>query len=134
MPDVERLLEGATTIGNWSFAQICRHLSTTLRLTVDLPASTPRDPSKWIAKELREQIFETGQLPEGYPTLPSIVPTETLSERSEAEGLRDAIAHYKASDGPVIPHIYVGPMTKAEWDRFQLMHCAHHLSFAIPKT
>jgi hypothetical protein len=70
MPDVERLLEGCTTVGNRSLAQICRH-----------PA---------------------------------------------------AAAYCKASSGPVIPHPSIGPLTKAEWDRFHLIHCAHHLSFAIP--
>ena len=31
MLDVERLLEGHTTVGNWSLAQICRHLATVMR-------------------------------------------------------------------------------------------------------
>jgi len=31
MPDVERLLEGHTTVGTWSLAQICRHLATVMR-------------------------------------------------------------------------------------------------------
>ncbi|MGO9601780.1 MAG: hypothetical protein ACLP7Q_27730 [Isosphaeraceae bacterium] len=25
-------------------------------------------------------------------------------------------------------------MTKAEWDRIQCIHCAHHLSFAVPSA
>jgi Protein of unknown function (DUF1569) len=37
MPDVERLLQDHTMVGNWTLAQICRH--------VDLPASTTFDPS-----------------------------------------------------------------------------------------
>ena len=47
------------------------------------------------------------------------MPTETLAERDEVEGLRQAIAHYKASPGPVIPHRFFGPLSKAEWDRLQ---------------
>ena len=31
MADVERLLEGHTTVGHWSLAQICRHLATATR-------------------------------------------------------------------------------------------------------
>jgi hypothetical protein len=132
MPDVERLLEGCTTVGNWSLAQICRHLAAALRLTADLPASTPQDPSLWIEEELKRQIFGSGLLLEGYLAPPEVVPAETSGGGREAEGLRHAIAYYKASSGPVIPHPYLGPLTKAEWDRFHLMHCAHHLSFAIP--
>ncbi|HEX8199518.1 MAG TPA: DUF1569 domain-containing protein, partial [Isosphaeraceae bacterium] len=62
-----------------------------------------------------------------------IIPRETLGEREEAEGLRAAIAYYRASPGPVIPHRIFGPLTRDEWDRLQLIHLAHHLSFAVPR-
>src|SRR4051812_40749381 len=129
MPDVERLLEGHTTVGNWSLAQICRHLATVMRRVVDLPASTPHDPSQWVGEERKRQVFDSGMIPEGLPAPPEIVPGETRGEREEAEGLRQAIAYYRASPGPVIPHRLFGPLTKAEWDRLQLVHVAHHLSF-----
>src|SRR4051812_4373633 len=132
MPDVERLLEGHATVGNWSLAQICRHLSTVARRVVDLPASTPSDPSKWVGEEQKRQVLDSGVLPEGLPGPPEIIPTETLGDREEAEGLRQAIAHYRASSGPVIPHRIFGPLTRDEWDRLQLIHLAHHLSFAVP--
>jgi hypothetical protein len=132
MADVERLLKGHKTVGNWSLAQICRHLSTAMRRIVDLPASTPQDPSKWVPEEQKRQVMESGLLPEGLPAPPEITPTETLVPGEEAEGLRAAIAYYKASSGPVIPHRIFGPLTRAEWDRLQLIHLAHHLSFAVP--
>jgi Protein of unknown function (DUF1569) len=132
MPDVERLLAGHTTVGNWSLAQICCHLATVARRVVDLPASTPQDPSLWVGEEQKRKVLETGLLPESMPAPPQIVPTETLGEREEAEGLRQAIAYYRASSGPVIPHRIFGPLSKEEWDGLQLIHLAHHLSFAIP--
>ena len=132
MPDVERLLHGYTTVGNWSLAQICRHLSIVMRRVVDLPASTPHDPSQWVGEEQKQKVLESGMLTEGLPGPPEIMPTDTRSDREEADGLRLAIAHYKASSGPVIPHRLFGPLTKAEWDRLQLIHVAHHLSFAVP--
>src|SRR4051794_20081617 len=110
MPDLERLLEGHTTVGNWSLAQICRHLSTVMRRVVDLPASTPQDPSKWVGEEVKRKVIESGKIDEGLPAPSEIVPTETLSDREEAEGLRGAIAHYQASSGPVIPHRIFGPL------------------------
>jgi hypothetical protein len=45
MADVERLRPGHTTVGNWTLAQICRHLVAILRWHVDLPALTTFDPS-----------------------------------------------------------------------------------------
>jgi hypothetical protein len=133
MPDVERLLEGHTTVGTWSLAQICRHLGTVMCRVVDLPASTPHDPSRWVGEEQKRQVFDSGLLPEGLPAPPEVLPSETLGEREEAEGVRRAIAHYRASPGPVIPHRLFGPLTKDEWDRLQLIHFAHHLSFAVPR-
>jgi Protein of unknown function (DUF1569) len=46
--------------------------------------------------------------------------------------LRAAIAYYRASPGPAIPHRILGPLTREEWDWFELIHLAHHLSFAVP--
>jgi hypothetical protein len=132
MPDVERLLAGHKTVGNWSLAQICRHLATVTRRVVDLPASTPQDPSLWVGPEQKRQVLESGLIPEDMPAPPQLVPAETVGEREEAEGLRQAIAHYKASPGPVIAHRVFGPLTKEEWDQLQRIHLAHHLSFAIP--
>ena len=134
MPDVERLRKGHSTVGNWSLPQICRHLAITLRRVVDLPASTPQDPSKWVSEEQKRQVLQSGVLPTNIPGPPEIMPTETAGESEEAEGLRQAIAHYQASSGPVIAHRVFGPLTKAEWDRLQLIHLAHHLSFAVPTT
>jgi hypothetical protein len=134
MPDLERLLLGNTTVGNWSLAQICRHVATVMRRVVDLPASTPHDPSLWVGEEQKRQVFESGTLPEGIQGPAVVMPTEAFGEREEAEGVRQAIEHYKASAGPVIPHRFFGPLTRAEWDRLQLIHCAHHLSFAVPKV
>jgi hypothetical protein len=132
MPDVERLLRGHTTVGNWSLAQICRHLATVLRRVVDLPASTPHDPSLRVSEEEKQKVFDTGTIPEGLPGPPEVIPAETLGEQGEAEGLRAAIAYYRASPGPVVPHRFFGPLTRDEWDRLQLIHCAHHLSFVVP--
>jgi hypothetical protein len=133
MPDVERLLEGHVTVGTWCLAQICRHLATVTRRAVDLPASTPQDQSKWVGEEQKRQVLESGMLPEGLHGPPELMPWEALGEREEAEGLRAAIAHYKASAGPVIPHRIFGPLSREEWDQLQLIHLAHHLSFAVPK-
>jgi hypothetical protein len=132
MPDVERLLKGHSTVGNWTLAQICRHVATVMRRVVDLPASTPSDPSQWVSEAEKREVLESGLIQEGLPSPPVLLPAEGLDEREEAEGLRMAIAHYKSSSGPVIPHRIFGPLTKGEWDRLQCIHCAHHLSFARP--
>jgi uncharacterized protein DUF1569 len=132
MPEVDRLRQGHTTVGTWSLAQICRHLATVLRRVVDLPASTPHDPSQELGEERKREVLETGRIPEGLPAPQVVSPEGQLDEDVEAENLRQAIAYFQASPGPVAPHRFFGPLTRDEWHRLQCVHCAHHLSFAIP--
>ncbi|WZO98633.1 DUF1569 domain-containing protein [Isosphaeraceae bacterium EP7] len=133
MADAERLLAGHETVGQWSLAQIFLHLSTVMRKVVDLPASTPVDPAALLDAETKRRVLEDGILPEGLPKPPAFEPTDAGNPRDEAEGLRAAIAHYKSKGGPVAPHRLFGPLSKAEWERLQCVHCAHHMSFAVPK-
>jgi hypothetical protein len=132
MPDVERLLTGHRTVGRWSLGQICRHLATTMRRVIDLPADTPIDPSQWVAPERKQAVLESGQLPEGIPAPPLAEPPSDLDPREEAEALRQALDYFRSSPGPVVPHRIFGPLSRDEWERLQLIHSAHHLSFAIP--
>lgn len=133
MPEVDRLREGHRTVGSWSLGQICQHLATVMRRVVDLPASTPVDPSQRLPEERKQQVFRTGQLPEGLPAPPELLPDPAVTEEDGAEALRSAIAHFNASaTGPVVPHRLFGPLSKDEWHRLQCIHCAHHLGFALP--
>src|SRR4051812_14978085 len=74
MPDVERLLEDHLTVGNWSLAQICRHLAAVLRRHVDLPASTTFDPSRRVSEEQKRPMLEFGVLPHGITPPPGVIP------------------------------------------------------------
>ena len=136
MAEVDRLLTiPHHGVGQWSLAQVCEHLAGVTRSLVDLPASTPADPSRFCTPEQKAEIFATGNLPEGIPQPPGrpepSAPAETAAEQAEA--LRAALAHYAASPtGPVISHRVFGPLTRDEWDRLVCLHSAHHLSFIVP--
>jgi Protein of unknown function (DUF1569) len=134
MPDVERLIAGHATVGHWSVGQICRHLASGLRYSVDLPAPTERDLSKFASDEQKRAFFESGVIEEGRPMPRGIKIPDALDDRQEADNLRDAIAYYASSPGPVVDHPRLGPLSRAEWDRFHCLHFAHHLSFAVPKA
>jgi Protein of unknown function (DUF1569) len=132
MLDVERLLQGHTTVGNGTLAQICRHLAAIRRRHVDLPASTTFDPSDRVSEDRKRRIMETGVLPEGIEAPPGVLPAATLSKREEAEGLCAAIGDYRASAGPGMRLRIPGSLTRDERHRIELIHCAHHVSFAVP--
>ncbi len=134
MPDVEQLLKGHRTVGTWPLPRILKHLSLVLRRVVDLPASTPHDPSMEVSAEAKNHVFTTGKLPEAVPVPDMLTPESANTAREEADELRAALAHFLASPGPVIKHRLFGALTREEWHRLQLIHCAHHLSFAIPTT
>jgi len=132
MPDVDRLLAGHSTVGNWTLGQICEHLATVTKRVVDMPASTQHDPSLRVSDEQKQQVFTSGKLPKGMP-LPSTMATpDAVSAAEGADQLRKALAYYQSSPGPVAEHRLFGPLSKDEWDRLVRIHCAHHLSFALP--
>ena len=134
MPDVERLLQGHSTVGRWTLAQICSHLALVLRRHIDLPAATVFDPADRAPEERKTQVMAMGVLPDGIQAPLAVAPGDALDDREEAENLRAALAYYLASPGPVATHRILGPLTKEEWDRFELIHLAHHLSFAVPNS
>jgi Protein of unknown function (DUF1569) len=133
MPDVERLLQGHRTVGNWSLAQICHHLAAVLRRHVDLPAGTQFDPSDRVSEDVKRRMLTAGILPPDIEAPAGTTPQAVGAQREEAERLRTAIAYYLESPGPVVTHRIFGPLTREEWDRFELVHLAHHLSFAVPE-
>ena len=56
MPDVERLLEGHSTAGQWTLAQILYHLATSIRLTsLGRAGSTPGHGSE----AFRQRFFHS---------------------------------------------------------------------------
>jgi hypothetical protein len=75
-----------------------------------------------------------GPMGPSEPRVPAAVRLPA-SEKDAAEGaadLRQAVAHFQAFRGPFDEHPMLGPLTPEQWTRFHCIHCAHHLSFALP--
>jgi hypothetical protein len=132
MPEVDKLLAGHVTVGGWSLGQICNHVATAIRITLDAPIRrTEVTPEKQAAHRL---FLEASRFPDGMQApLSILVPPTGLDDRAEAESLRSVIDRFQPFDGPLPSHPKLGPMTKDEWVRFHVMHCAHHLGFAVPQ-
>ncbi|HWE36874.1 MAG TPA: DUF1569 domain-containing protein [Isosphaeraceae bacterium] len=137
MPEVERLLAGHVTVGNWSLGQICNHLATAFHLVVDV---APRDvaPGRrevlvaWLA---RRWFFAVDRFPTGVKVpSPRLIPRPGADARREAEALREAIARFVSAPGPFPTHPILGPLTRAQWVELHRRHCAHHLGFALPRS
>ncbi len=131
MPAVEQLLVRHETVGTWTLGQILNHLATALRLTTaGTTGPSGSTPEQAIARRL---FFRRGTFPENQEApLPAMQPGPDLDAATEARALRAAIDRFASAEGDFATHPRLGPLTKDQWARFHVLHCAHHLGFALP--
>lgn len=139
--DVEVLRSGPyVATGKWSLSQVCDHLADWMTYPIDGFPKAPFfiAPFLWalkvtvgkrkVATYLRDRSF-----PAGKPTMPQTVHADR-DDREAADRFRAAVERFVAHDGPVHPSPLFGEMTKDVAEQLQRVHCAHHLSFLVPKT
>ncbi len=121
MPEVDRLLAGYTSAGNWSLGQICKHLSSTIRSSVEgFGVKAPWIFRATLGPVVKKKILGDGRMAEGIKVPGKLLPTTGLDDRAEAEALRASIAYYMAHPEARAPHPFFGRMTGAEYDRLHL--------------
>src|SRR3954454_14325785 len=94
MLDVDRLLRGHTTVGNWSLGQICSHLAQALHFSIDgFPpeAFAPWPIRQTLCRFLLWRMLRTGRFVEGMPMPRKYKPAPGTDARTEAESLRAAL-------------------------------------------
>jgi hypothetical protein len=133
MPEVDRLLRGHEVVGRWSLAEVCNHLATAFRLSVDgVPWLAPWAVRRTVGRVSGWFVLASGWMPRGVP-LPGIeAPGLGLDAAREAEGLRAAIERYLKYEGELSEHPVFGRLSRRGAERFHCVHCAHHLSFVVP--
>ena len=133
MPDVDRLLEGHTTLGNWSLGQICAHLARAITCSVDgFPEKAPWLVRRTLGRLALWWMLRRGRFAEGMRAPPACQPRPGADARAEAEALRAALRRFGSHPGPLAEHPLAGTVSRGAWERFHRIHCAHHLSFALP--
>jgi len=138
--DAENLLaKGYERAGNWDLAQVCSHLAEWLRFPVEGFPKMPifLRPLFWLfrvtvgpAKRLK---YIAEGMPSGKPTMPQTVAQAGGDAIAAVAKLKEAMARFQAYTGTIHPSPLFGAMNKNEALQLQLVHCAHHLSFLIPK-
>src|SRR3954451_10429489 len=89
MPEIDRLLEGHTTVGNWSLGQICNHLGATLVGSLEgFGVQAPWLVRKTIGQVVRRRILRSGRMRAGVKLPERFLPRPGLDARAEAEALR----------------------------------------------
>ena len=133
MPEVDRLLQGYKTVGNWSLGQICNHLVLGIHASVEQqPPALPWIVRKTVARVILKRVLSTGRMRENVQIPDEFRPKSGLDDRAEAEALRAAIPLFLAANFTPADHPFFGPLTFEQWNQLHRIHCAHHLSFVIP--
>ena len=134
--EVERLRrDGYTPAGRWGLAQVCEHLTLALgAMTGGFPRPFPWWV-RWLGGPLvRVWVFATSRFPPGLPMPAGVAPPAELDEGEAVGRLRKALERFARFDGPLAPHPAFGRLSRRQWERLNLIHCAHHLSFLLPRA
>ena len=135
LADLDALAAGQTeVVGNWSFAQICRHLAAALNSCIDGISFTAPWPFRIMGIFMKKR-FLTRPVPAGFK-IPAKAkhqfdPEATVDLDEQLDALRQAVERVK-TDKSRTTHPMFGEMTSDEWDQFNLRHAEMHLSFAVP--
>lgn len=119
--------------GQWSLAQICKHLSFYLRGSLEgFPMMLP-----WIVRVtvgrmlLNRSLKETMRKP-GGPTAPQSVYPEQPGDKDAVEEITALLQRLSNHQGQLFPSALFGNITPQQWKTLHLNHAAHHLSFLVP--
>ncbi len=135
MDEVDQLLAGHETVGGWTLGQILYHLAVSVRLSMDGERDAESVDGRDRSRSLRRMFFRGGRFPENTnPPLTILIPPDYCEPTEQAQALRGAIDRFRGTDAPLASHPILGAMSKAEWSKFHVMHCAHHLGFVVPGT
>jgi len=139
--DAEHLLAvGYDKAGNWDLGQCCGHLAAWVRFQLDGFPRIPLNlrPVFWVLRHTvgpgqGRKMAEGAPMKAGLPTLKESEVPPGDDARRVAE-LRETVARWAAHAGHLHPSPALGAATKERYEKVHGVHCAHHLSFLIPKS
>lgn len=131
---------GYTQRGNWNLGQIAGHLTDWLIYPMDgyPPMPLAMRGALWVMRHTigpseRNRILRTGQMRANTATIPETIPPVDVKQRFAVQKLCETLARFGDHTGALHPSPLFGDMDKATTTRIHLAHCAHHLSFLIPR-
>ena len=135
--DVRQLRSvGYELVGNWSLAQILEHLSKSLEMAIVRPDFKMNFLIRPIFKMMLLPMMRRGK-PMGMTVKvpPTLAPSDNLDEAAAAEKFHAMIANLSDPNTEFQPfNPLMGKLTRDQWLVMQRWHCAHHLSYAVPKN
>ena len=137
--DVRALREGGYELtGNWSLAQILDHLNRSLAMTFDGADFGPPAVLRPMIRMIMMPMVRRGAPIKMRATAPGPVKPSSVDELDEqacADRFYELADRMMAADASFVqPHPMMGKLSREQWLAMQTWHCAHHLSFAVPKA
>ena len=133
--EIERLAgNDVKMLGNWSLAQMFKHLAAGLNSTID--GSSFKAPFYFkLMAPLMKKKFIHGSIPPGFK-IPKeaeaqFLPSDDVETADALGELQAAIERVKSAD-KFAPHPMFGAISNGDVEQFQLRHAEMHLSFALP--
>ncbi|TWT43331.1 DUF1569 domain-containing protein [Botrimarina hoheduenensis] len=125
---------GYTARGKWNLAQICAHVSETIRIGID--GDEPRLP--WILRKIFGVVFKivlrTRTMMSGAPTVPRLTPPELpTDDPAVIDRCLATLAEARDFAGPLPPYPLMDGITLAKWKDLMVIHAQHHLRFLEPQ-
>ncbi len=131
LSDAEKLAASdVSTLGNWSFGQILKHLAMSIDASIDGTGFMLPAPARWLMRLLMKKKFLTQPIPAGFKSVPQFIPNKTSVEEGFTL-LRAAIERQQREPNRAL-HPAFGKLSNAEWDAFNLRHSEMHMSFVVP--
>ena len=133
--EIHRLNEsGYAKAGNWDLAQMCQHLSKSMRIAIEgAPFRLPfflQPVARWMLYDTVMQGRRT-RLP--LITAPQFRPDASPNAEAEIAEYETLVNAVTADDAVLLPdHPLFGTVTPEYWHKFFAWHAAHHLSYLIP--
>ena len=133
--DAQRMADtDAPTIGNWSKAQIFKHLALSFGVAIDGADFKPPWLIRFLAPIFMKKKFLYKSVPSGFKIPDSsadeFVPQEDVTTAQSLADLRAAIDRL-ANESTRADHPVLGKLTNEEWDQFNFRHAEMHMSFIV---
>jgi hypothetical protein len=140
--DAERLhAVGYEMTGQWDLAQISNHLACWVKYPMDGFPKLPffLKPIFFVMKftlipKFEHQMRVERKMKAGMGTAPMTRFPPGQDEAAAVANLKNELTRMKAYTGPMHPSPLRGQLLKEDWVDSHLVHCAHHLSFLVPKA
>ena len=125
---------GYDRAGTWTLGQVSDHLAIFFRGSLD--GFTQKVP--WIIRALFgwmmfRYIIRRRAMPTGIKVPRSFLPQDVRDDRVAVDELTQLIDRFCEREGEYEPSPLFGNLTRDEWTQLHLIHCAHHISFLVPK-